>query len=279
LPVQIAIANQKGGAGKTTTAINLATCLAVADKRALLIDMDPQANATSGLGIDSREIKKTVYNALIQETDSKDLIIETQVSGMHIVPSHIDLIGAELELVSVIGREFRLRTWLDHVNSDYDFVIIDCPPSLGILTVNALTASNSILIPLQTEYFALEGLSALINTVKLIQTRINPGLRIEGIVLTMYDVRNNLSRQVEEEVRSHFKKEVFDTVVVRNVRLSEAPSFGKPILSYDIKSKGAQCYLSLTREILRRYSQDSQDSQDLDQDGQLLDLKDIINYF
>lgn len=260
----IAISNQKGGVGKTTTAVNIAACLAAGEKRVLLVDLDPQGNAGSGLGIYAQDVQQSIYHVLVNETPMKDVILHTEMKFLDIAPSNQDLIGAEIELVNVIGREVRLKEALDQVQTHYDFIIIDCPPALGILTVNALTASNSVLIPLQCEYYAMEGLSQLIKTVSLIKKRLNPALDREGILLTMYDRRNNLSAQVEQDIRANFPAgEVFETVIPRNVKLSESPSHGKPIILYDINSSGAVAYMDVARELIRRYADNTLKSQAL----------------
>lgn len=250
----IALTNQKGGVGKTTTTINLAASLAVADRKVLVIDFDPQGNASSALGYDRNKIPvgKTIYQALIGESSLSEVVCATEMDSLFLVPANEDLTGAEIELVGAFARETKLKTAISEIKAQYDFILIDCPPSLGLLTVNALTASDSYLVPLQCEYFALEGLTQLIHTVSLIRQSINPEITEEGIVLTMFDGRNNLANEVVKEAKKHFPNIVFDTVIPRNVRLSECSSFGKPVLLYDIDSKGCLAYLNLAKELLGR---------------------------
>lgn len=248
----IAIANQKGGVGKTTTSVNLAASLGVLEKKVLLIDADPQANATSGLGIDVESVEVGTYQLLEHSASAKDAIIQTQSPNLDIIPAHIDLVAIEIELVDVNEREYMLKKAIKDIKNDYDFIIIDCAPSLGLLTLNALTAADSVLIPIQCEYFALEGLGKLLNTVKSVQKIHNPDLDIEGLLLTMYDSRLRLSNQVVDEVKKHFSEMVFKTIIQRNVRLSEAPSFGESIITYDADSKGANNYLSLAEELIEK---------------------------
>lgn len=251
----IAIANQKGGVGKTTTAVNLSSCLAYKGKKVLIIDIDPQGNTTSGLGIDKKSLSKSIYDVLINDNTIKDTLVSTAIENLKLCPSNIQLAGAEVELVPIMSRETRMKVALSEIKKEFDFILIDCPPSLGLLTVNSLTAADTILVPIQCEYYALEGLSQLMNTVKLVQRHLNPSLDVEGVVLTMFDARTNLSIQVVEEVKKHFRNKVYRTVIPRNVRLSEAPSFGLPIILYDPKSKGSECYLELAEEVIE-YSEE-----------------------
>ena len=246
----ISIANQKGGVGKTTTSINLAASLAALEFKTLLIDADPQANTTSGLGINQSQIKKTVYECMINKNIETDNILKTDIEYLHLLPSDIDLVGAEVEMVDIEERDLRMKYFIDKIKNNYDFIIIDCSPSLGIVTVNALVSSDSVIIPVQCEYFALEGLGKLLETIKLIQNDLNKNLNIEGILMSMYDVRLRLSNQVVEEVQTHFKTLVFNTIIPRNVKLSEAPSFGIPAISYDASCKGSISYLNLAKEVI-----------------------------
>lgn len=248
----ISIANQKGGVGKTTTAINLSAALAGLGKKVLLIDADPQANASSGLGVDIRELNSTIYECLVNQLDPHKAILPTQTKNLSLIPSHIDLVGAEIEMLNIANREILLRTMLQQVSNDYDYIFIDCSPSLGLITINALTASDSVVIPVQCEFFALEGIAKLLNTIKIIKSKLNPALQIEGFLLTMHDNRLRLSNQVYEEVKRHFGDLAFNTVISRNVRLSEAPSHGQSVLDYDASSKGAKNYIALAKELISR---------------------------
>ena len=246
----IAITNQKGGVGKTTTSVNLGACLASLGKRVLLVDIDPQGNTTSGIGINKADVENCIYDILINDVHPRDAIVPTNIPGLNIIPATIQLAGAEIEMVSTISREVRLKKALHQVKQDYDYILIDCPPSLGLLTINSLTASDSVLIPIQCEYYALEGLSQLLNTVRLVQKHLNTTLQIEGVLLTMFDARTNLGIQVIEEVKKYFQQKVYQTIIPRNVRLSEAPSHGQAIITYDPRSKGAEVYLELAKEVI-----------------------------
>ncbi|MCQ2051079.1 MAG: AAA family ATPase [Bacteroidaceae bacterium] len=248
----IALANQKGGVGKTTTTINLGASLAVLEKRVLIIDADPQANASSGLGLDVQSLDKTIYECIVENLDPKQAVVQTSVKNLDVLPSHIDLVGAEIELLDAENREQIMKKMLVQLKDDYDYVLIDCSPSLGLITVNALTAADSVIIPVQCEYFALEGISKLLNTVKIIKTKLNPSLTIEGFLLTMFDQRLRLSNQIMSEMRQHFNELVFNTVICRNVKLSEAPSHGVPSVLYDASSKGSQNYLELASEVIKK---------------------------
>lgn len=248
----IALANQKGGVGKTTTTINLGASLATLEKSVLIVDADPQANASSGLGVDIKEVDCSLYECIINKADVRDAIYTTDITGLDIIPSHIDLVGAEIEMLNLDNREKVIKTILDPIRDDYDYILIDCSPSLGLITVNALTASDSVIIPVQCEYFALEGISKLLNTIKIIKSKLNPKLEIEGFLLTMYDSRLRLANQIYDEVKRHFQELVFKTVIQRNVKLSESPSHGLPVILYDADSSGAKNHLNLAREIISK---------------------------
>lgn len=250
----IALANQKGGVGKTTTTINLAASLAALEKKVLVVDADPQANASSGLGVDIKKVSKTIYECLIGSTSAKDAIVKTEIERLDVIPSHINLVGAELEMLNVENREKQLSAVLTPLKADYDYILIDCSPSLGLITVNALTAADSIIIPVQCEYFALEGISKLLNTIKIIKNKLNPALEIEGFLLTMYDARLRLANQIYEEVKNHFQELVFRTVIQRNIKLSESQSFAQPALVYDAASKGAVNHMQLAQELIEKNS-------------------------
>ncbi len=250
----LAVANQKGGVGKTTTAINLAAGLALAERRILLIDLDPQGNATTGLGVDKANLQRTIYHVLLEDLPIKEAVVKTELPLLDLVPADIDLVGAEIELVTTVDRERRLKGGLESVASSYDFVVIDCPPSLGLLTLNALTAAKAALVPLQCEYYSMEGLAHILRTVGLVKEKLNPALAVEGVVLTMFDGRTSLATQVKSEVQGHLGSQVLQTIIPRNVRITEAPSHGKPIMLYDLKSPGSVAYLELTKEVLAHES-------------------------
>lgn len=248
----IAVANQKGGVGKTTTAINLAACLSVKGKKVLLIDMDPQGNTTSGIGVDKSELENSIYDLMIGESSIRDCIIENVFRDMDLIPTNVDLAAAEIELIGIERKEYILKDEIDFIKSKYDFIIIDCPPALSMLTINAMTTANSVIVPIQCEYYALEGLSQLLHTINLVSERLNPELKIEGIVFTMYDSRTNLSVQVVENVRNNIGSNVYDSIIPRNIRLAEAPSYGLPIIQYDAKSAGAEAYMALAEEVINK---------------------------
>lgn len=267
MPKIIGVANQKGGVGKTTTAINLAASFAVLEYKTLLVDADPQANSTTGVGFDLHNVTHSLYDCMVNNAGAKDVILKTDIPNLDLIPSHIDLVGAEIEMINYPNREMVLKNLLDAVKDQYDFIIVDCSPSLGLITVNALTASDSVIVPVQCEFFALEGLGKLLNTIKIVQSRLNTDLKIEGILMTMYDGRLRLCNQVVSEVRRHFEDMVFDTIIHRNAKLSEAPSVGKPVILYDAKSKGATNYLNLAKEVLQK-----NDLTKISQDERIMEL-------
>lgn len=267
----IAIANQKGGVGKTTTAINLAACLGVLEKKTLIVDADPQANATSGVGFDPRNIKTSIYECIINEVEPQDIILRTDNPNLDLLPAHIDLVGAEIEMINLPNREKMMRMALGKIKDNYDYIIIDCSPSLGLITINSLTAADSVIVPVQCEYFALEGLGKLLNTIKIVQAKLNPELSIEGMLLTMYDQRLRLANQVVEEVKVHFQQMVFDTVIHRNTRLGEAPSHGETIIMHDASCNGSINYLNLAREILQ-----NNDQTRINQEDKIIEVEDEV---